>query len=123
MSKHIGSDFDDFLAEQGMDGEVTDAALKRVMAAPQTDWVTLGMSQQAVFASARKLGTRVVTVTQSMSDMPNLERRVAYLRKTAAFKEWQEKLKVGDRLPRGKFFKGKKAGRPLRLLDEFGAYI
>lgn len=81
------------------------------------------MSQQAMFASARNFGTRIVTVTQSIPDMPNLERGVAYLRKTAAFKEWQEKLNAGDRLPRGKFFKGKKAGRPLVILDEFAAYI
>lgn len=76
-----------------------------------------------MFASARKFGTRVITATQTMPDMPNLERRVAYLRKTAAFKEWQEKLSVGDRLPRGKFFKGKKAGKPIFLVDEYAAYI
>jgi DNA-binding Xre family transcriptional regulator len=32
MNKHIGSDFDDFLAEQGMSEEVSAAALKRVIA-------------------------------------------------------------------------------------------
>ena len=32
MSKHIGSDFDDFLQEEGMREEVTAAALKRVIA-------------------------------------------------------------------------------------------
>lgn len=32
MSKHIGSDFDDFLAENGMEQEVTAAAMKRVIA-------------------------------------------------------------------------------------------
>ncbi|MFZ6046268.1 Fis family transcriptional regulator [Pseudomonas sp. CR3202] len=32
MSKHIGSDFDDFLAEQGLAEEVSAAALKRVIA-------------------------------------------------------------------------------------------
>jgi hypothetical protein len=31
MNKHIGSDFDDFLAEQGMIEEVSAAALKRVI--------------------------------------------------------------------------------------------
>lgn len=31
MSKHIGSDFDDFLAEQGLVEEVSAAALKRVI--------------------------------------------------------------------------------------------
>ena len=32
MSKHIGSDFDDFLAEEGLQEEVTAAAIKRVIA-------------------------------------------------------------------------------------------
>jgi hypothetical protein len=32
MSQHIGSDFDDFLAEQGLVEEVSAAALKRVIA-------------------------------------------------------------------------------------------
>nr|WP_298168366.1 Fis family transcriptional regulator [uncultured Pseudomonas sp.] len=31
MNKHIGSDFDDFLAEQGLTEEVSAAALKRVI--------------------------------------------------------------------------------------------
>ncbi|MEE3914757.1 XRE family transcriptional regulator [Pseudomonas viridiflava] len=31
MTKHIGSDFDDFLAEQGLAEEVSAAALKRVI--------------------------------------------------------------------------------------------
>ncbi|MCJ8203071.1 helix-turn-helix domain-containing protein [Pseudomonas sp. RGM2987] len=31
MNKHIGSDFDDFLAEQGIAEEVSAAALKRVI--------------------------------------------------------------------------------------------
>ncbi|MGP5236863.1 XRE family transcriptional regulator [Pseudomonas helleri] len=32
MNKHIGSDFDDFLSEQGLTEEVSAAALKRVIA-------------------------------------------------------------------------------------------
>lgn len=32
MNKHIGSNFDDFLAEQGLSEEVSTAALKRVIA-------------------------------------------------------------------------------------------
>ena len=32
MNTHIGSDFDDFLAEQGLSEEVSSAALKRVIA-------------------------------------------------------------------------------------------
>lgn len=37
----------------------------------------------------------------------------------AAEKEWIGKLKHGDRLPRGKFFRNKKAGKPLVIVDEF----
>lgn len=41
----------------------------------------------------------------------------AHLR-TAAFTDWQHSLKRGDKLPRGKFFRGKEAGRPFIALDE-----
>lgn len=39
--------------------------------------------------------------------------------KAAAFTDWQNRLKRGDKLPRGKFFRGKKAGRPLVAVDEY----
>ncbi|RYY74551.1 MAG: hypothetical protein EOO52_13380 [Gammaproteobacteria bacterium] len=39
-------------------------------------------------------------------------------RRTAAFLEWQRKLNRADRLPRGKFFVGKKGGKPFMLMDE-----
>lgn len=81
------------------------------------------MNQQAVFQQGRKLNTKAFIATQVVMDMPGLERRIAYLRKTAAFKEWLEKLNHGDRLPRGKFFIGKKPGKPLMIMDEFAAYI
>ncbi|WP_052271992.1 hypothetical protein [Pantoea sp. CFSAN033090] len=37
----------------------------------------------------------------------------------AAYKEWIHRLKPGERLPRGRFFRGKRPGRPLMILDEF----
>lgn len=66
--------------------------------------------------TAQKYGTRFVTVTQTLPDMARFE---AYRRKTAAFEEWRQKLARGDRLPRGRFFKGKQPGRKLVVVDEF----
>lgn len=37
----------------------------------------------------------------------------------AAEKEWMHKLKAGECLPRGKFFRNKKPGKPLIIIDEF----
>ena len=54
-----------------------------------------------------KYGTRFVTVTQTLPDMERFE---AYRRKTAAFEEWRQKLKRGDRLPRGRFSKARSQG-------------
>ncbi|MFV3403804.1 MULTISPECIES: helix-turn-helix domain-containing protein [Pseudomonas] len=55
MSPHIGSDFDDFLAEEGFLEEVTAAALKRVIA-----WqLTQVMAQQKV--SKKVLAERMHT--------------------------------------------------------------
>lgn len=66
--------------------------------------------------TSQRFGTRVVTVTQTLADMERFE---AYRRKTAAFEEWREKLSRGDRLPRGRFFKGKRPGRKHVVIDEF----
>ncbi|MDP5168537.1 hypothetical protein [Pseudomonas syringae] len=67
--------------------------------------------------SMGKYGARMVTVTQSMND---LVEAAARRRKIAAFEEWRQKLRSGDRLPRGKFFKGKKPGfKKLFQRDEF----
>lgn len=67
---------------------------------------------------ARKFGVKVVTVTQSVAD---LERYAKGKRRSVAFEEWRRKLSRRDRLPRGTFFKGKKGGEPLMILDEFHA--
>ncbi|MBA8867452.1 hypothetical protein FHW11_004643 [Pantoea agglomerans] len=40
-------------------------------------------------------------------------------RKRLAFDEWQQRLSYGDKLPRGRYFIGKKPGPFIRLLDEF----
>jgi hypothetical protein len=42
--------------------------------------------------------------------------------KDAAFREWRGKLRRGDKLPRGRFFKGKKAGL-LMVIDEGWAQV
>lgn len=38
--------------------------------------------------------------------------------RTSAFRDWQHRLNRGDKLPRGKFFKGKQAGKPFMMMDE-----
>lgn len=75
-----------------------------------------GKGNRSLADVAPKYGTRFVTVTQTLPDMERFEE---YRRKTAAFEEWRQKLNRGDRLPRGRFFKGKKPGRRLVVLDEF----
>ncbi len=62
-----------------------------------------------------KYERRLVAATQSSSD---IKRHEAYRRRTAAFEEWRQKLNYSDRLPRGKFFKDKKPGRKLFVIDE-----
>ena len=51
------------------------------------------------------------------------EKQIKYRRKTAAFRDWQFSLKRGDTLPRGKFFKGKKAGGQIVITDEAHLFI
>jgi len=63
-------------------------------------------------SSHRKFGSKLITVTQDAN---------TYLKhkgKNAAFKDWIYKLNRGDTLPRGKFFQGKSAGKPLLIMDE-----
>ncbi|EOX3117583.1 hypothetical protein ACPFMY_000422 [Vibrio cholerae] len=43
--------------------------------------------------------------------------------KNAAYKEWLHKLNRSDQLPRGKFFKSKKAAKPIMVIDEFSCLI
>ena len=69
-------------------------------------------NQHTLFA---KYNRQVITVTQNLSDIQRLK---AYLRKNAAFEEWRKKLDPSDRLPRGKFFRGKKPERKILADDE-----
>lgn len=61
-----------------------------------------------------------ITVTQAG---PGFD-RLAYRAKNAAFDEWRLSLNPNDKLPRGRFFKGKMAGpvRALLIMDEGGMY-
>ncbi len=55
MNKHIGTDFDDFLAEQGLHEEVTAAAVKRVIA-----W-QLAQAMKAQGITKTEMATRMHT--------------------------------------------------------------
>ncbi|HBU0299448.1 hypothetical protein C4Z35_006310 [Klebsiella pneumoniae subsp. pneumoniae] len=54
-------------------------------------------------------------VTQSLADFG----RYSY-KPRPAFQDWIERLKTGERLPRGRYFVGKKPGGRLVLIDELG---
>ncbi|MDF7662840.1 hypothetical protein PUG81_28160 [Erwiniaceae bacterium L1_54_6] len=74
---------------------------------------------QAILKAARlRTGEiRLTEVTQSPSHFGSLPRQ------RPAFKDWIVRLKRGEQLPRGKFFKGKKPGRPPLLVDEFWRFM
>ncbi len=63
------------------------------------------------------------TTAQLKRIMKKAEQDKAYRLKTAAFKEWQHKLHPNDQLPRGAFFKNKRAGKPIVIMDEFHRYF
>jgi len=56
----------------------------------------------------------VITVTQSVNMLKGNVHR-----KRPAFEEWQQRLNAGDRLPRSRYFTGKKLGLVMRFIDEF----
>tara|TARA_B100000700_G_scaffold292896_1_gene353334 strand:- start:858 stop:1082 length:225 start_codon:yes stop_codon:yes gene_type:complete len=64
-----------------------------------------------------KFGTQLVPVVQA----PTEYKRLVGI--NSAFKEWQYKLKRGEKLPRGKYFNGKKAGKPLIIMDEAWSFF
>jgi hypothetical protein len=45
--------------------------------------------------------------------------RLRHIKKSSAFDEWRQRLGPDDRLPRGRFFNGKKAGPAFFVMDEF----
>nr|WP_227543306.1 hypothetical protein [Klebsiella pneumoniae] len=56
-------------------------------------------------------------VTQSLADFG----RYSY-KPRPAFQDWIERLKTGERLPRGRYFVGKKHGGRTVLIDELGEH-
>lgn len=64
-----------------------------------------------------KFGVKKIAVKQNVDSYKRL------LGKNAAFREWQQKLNRGDKLPRGKYFKGKAAGRPFVVKDEAWLFL
>ena len=50
-------------------------------------------------------------ITQNISDFSKTGPQFAFF-------DWQMKLKQGEKLPRGKWFQGKQAGRPKLVMDE-----
>ncbi|MDN5490487.1 MAG: hypothetical protein L0G48_08140 [Staphylococcus equorum] len=51
---------------------------------------------------------------------PDFEKYKSRRDANAPFRYWLENvLKRSDRLPRGKFFRGKVGGKPIRIIDEF----
>ncbi|EAR4482024.1 hypothetical protein EOG54_20360 [Salmonella enterica] len=60
----------------------------------------------------RKHGSQTVEVTQSLEAFGRYKPR-------PAFQDWICRLKKGERLPRGRYFVGKKPGRPLQIIDDF----
>lgn len=58
-----------------------------------------------------------VTVTQHPVTQ-NYEEFKTLCGKNAAYKDWFNKQRPTDQLPRGRFFKGKMAGRPRFVFDE-----
>lgn len=63
------------------------------------------------FSEMRKYSSQTVMVTQSLTSFGRNKPR-------PAFQDWIEHLNRNDRLPRGRFFAGKKPGRRLAVFDE-----
>lgn len=59
----------------------------------------------------RKHGSQPVQVTQSLEAFGRYKSH-------PAFQDWIYRLKKGERLPRGRYFAGKKPGCPLKIIDE-----
>ncbi len=66
---------------------------------------------QNSFSEMRKYRSQTVMVTQSLTSFGRYKPR-------PAFQDWIERLNRNDRLPRGRFFAGKKPGRSLLIFDE-----
>lgn len=67
---------------------------------------------ESLLLEIKKYGRKTMTITQSRSSFGSYKY-------CPAFQDWINHLKKGERLPRGRFFAGKKPGRRLVILDEF----
>ncbi|ELW2866175.1 hypothetical protein QMI71_004577 [Salmonella enterica] len=56
---------------------------------------------------------KTITVTQRLEDF-GIIKPMPY-----AFRDWLQKLNRNDKLPSGKYFKGKVGGKSLLIMDEF----
>ncbi|MDE1188885.1 MAG: hypothetical protein PW844_20870 [Pantoea sp.] len=77
------------------------------------------MSMQE-FVKAARLRTgeiRLTEVTQSLSRFGSPPRQ------RPAYKDWISRLKRGEKLPRGRYFRGKKPGRLPLVMDEFWNFM
>lgn len=72
------------------------------------------MEMQELLNQMRRYGMVSTTFKQSASLFKGAARR-----RRPAFDDWLHQLPRGNKLPRGRYFFGKKPGRPVHILDEF----
>ena len=67
-----------------------------------------------------KSSRNIISCTQSVPSKAFMEAIERKRKKNAAFESWRKKLSRKDKLPRGKFFKGKNGGKDEGIaVDEF----
>lgn len=69
---------------------------------------------QELLTQMRSPGMKITTLTQSPDMFKGPVRR-----RRPAFDEWLHQLSRKDRAPRGRYFRGKRPGKPLIIVDEF----
>lgn len=71
------------------------------------------MEMQELLTQMRAPGIVFKTFTQSVSMFKGRVRR-----RRPAFDDWLHQLSRNDRVPRGRYFRGKRPGKPLIIVDE-----
>ncbi|KDA94257.1 hypothetical protein T296_11670 [Pantoea agglomerans Eh318] len=74
----------------------------------------VSMEIQGMLTQMRGQGMTLKTFTQSAGMFKGPVRR-----RRPAFDDWLHQLSHYDRLPRGRYFRGKRPGRPLIIVNEF----
>jgi len=69
---------------------------------------------QELLTQMRSPGMKITTFTQSADMFKGSVRR-----RRPAFDEWLHQLSRKDRVPRGRYFRGKRPGKHLIIVDEF----